>query len=139
MVLPGPATGQLHDEIEHLEVLDAAEQHRQHQERQHHRDGDGPELPPFAGAVTFGGFVDAVRDRAQTRKADQHDEGRPHPGVGDHDGPWRQMHIADHRKAGRISAGEEGDDIVEQADLRLVEERPEIADNGGRQHHREAR
>ena len=36
-----------------------------------------------------------------------------------------------------VDAGEEGDDVVEQADLRLVEERPEIADDGRRQHHRQ--
>ena len=51
----------LNNEIKHLEVLYAAKQHSEHQERQHHRNGDGPELTPLARAVAFGSFVNAVR------------------------------------------------------------------------------
>ena len=45
--------------------------------------------------------------------------------------------VADHREAGGIGAGEEGDHVVEQPDLRLVEEGPEVADHRRRQHHRQ--
>ena len=47
------------------------------------------------------------------------------------------MHIADHLERGRADPGEEGDDVIEQPDLRLVEKRPEIADDRRRQHHRD--
>ena len=47
-----------------------------------------------------------------------------------------RVHIPDHREARRIRAGKEGDHIVEKADLRLIQEGPEIADNRRGQHHR---
>src|SRR5262245_64262091 len=52
----------------------------------------------------------------------------PHPGVDDDDRPRRQRHRAQHFERRRRDAGEERDDVVEQADLRLVQELPEIAD-----------
>ena len=48
-----------------------------------------------------------------------------------------RLHVADHLERGRVDAGEERDEVIEQADLRLVEEGPEIADHRRRQHHRQ--
>src|SRR5882724_12306755 len=42
-----PAGGEQVDHVEHLEVFDAAKQHRQHDERQRHRQCDRPELAPL--------------------------------------------------------------------------------------------
>ena len=137
VVEPGPPRGQQVDHVEHLEVLDAAKQHRQHDERQRHRQRDRPELPPGRGAVDLGRLVDVVGDRAQAREADQHHVGRPHPGIDDDDRPGRKLTDADHLEGRWRDAGEEGDDVVEQPDLRLVEEPPEIADHRRRQHHRD--
>ena len=132
-----PAVGQQVHQVEHLEVLDAAEQHRQHDEGQHHRQRDAPELAPRRGAVDLGRLVDVVGDAAQAGQADQHHVGRPHPGVDDHDGPGRELHRAEHLEARRRDAGEEAHRVVEQADLRLVEEGPEVAHHRRRQHHRD--
>ena len=44
--------------------------------------------------------------------------------------------VAEHLEGGRIDAGEERDGVVEEPDLRLIEELPEIADHRRRQHHR---
>jgi len=48
-----------------------------------------------------------------------------------------RRHVADHLERGRVDAEREPDHVVEEADLRLIEEGPEIADDGGRQHHRD--
>ena len=50
------------------------------------------------GAVDRGRLVDMIGDGTQPGQADQHDEGRPHPGVDDDDRPRRQADIADHGK-----------------------------------------
>ena len=137
VVEPGPPRGEQVDHVEHLEVLDAAEQHRQHDEGQHHRQRDRPELAPRRGAVDLGRLVDVVGDRAQAGEADQHHVGRPHPGVDDDDRPGRERHRRRSSRTRTGDAGEEGDDVVEEAGLRLVEEGPEVADHRRRQHHRD--
>ena len=43
----GATIGQFHDEVEHLKVLNGPKQNRQHQERQHHRNCNRPELTPL--------------------------------------------------------------------------------------------
>ena len=70
-------------------------------------------------------------------QANQHDIGRPHPGVDQHDRPRRQGDASDHRERTRRDAGEEADQVVERPDLRLEQQGPEIADHRGRQHHRQ--
>ena len=129
--------GQEVHHVEHLEGLNRAKEHGEHQEGQHHRQRDRPELPPRRGAIDLGRLVDVIGDRAEPREADQHDIGRPHPGIDEHDGPGRQADIADHLEGARRNADEEAHDIVEEPDLRLEKQRPEIADDGGRQHHRQ--
>ena len=133
----GAAAGQEVDHVEHLEILDAAEEHREHDEGQRHRQRDRPELAQRRRAVDLGGLVDVVGDRAQTRKTDQHHVRRPHPDVDDDDRPWREGDFAKHLERLRIDACQEGNRVVEQSDLRLIEELPEISDHGRRQHHRD--
>src|SRR5215831_18990213 len=48
------------DQVEHLEVFDAAEQHREHDEGKRHRHGDRPELAERRGAVDLRGLIDIL-------------------------------------------------------------------------------
>ena len=82
-------------------------------------------------------LVDGIGNRSQSRKADEHDERCPHPSVNDHDRPRCQSDVTDHAESRWVGAGEEGDDVIEETDLRLIQEGPKIPDNGGRQHHRQ--
>src|SRR5260370_1443300 len=44
---------------------------------------------------------------------DEHDIGRPHPGIDHDNGPGRQPYVADHLKRTRIQAGQESDRAIE--------------------------
>src|SRR5437868_4515352 len=56
--------------------------------------------------------------------------------VVDDDRPRCEADRAEHLERRRVNAGCERDRVVEQADLRLEQEFPEITDHGRRQHHR---
>ena len=88
-------------------------------------------------AIHLGRLVDVVGNGAQPGQANQHDVGRPHPGVDQHDRPRRQGDASDHRERTRRNAGEKADQVVERPDLRLEQQGPEVAHDRRGQHHRQ--
>ena len=79
------ALGQQDHKVGQLEGLDGAEQQRQHQEPADIGEGDAPEAPPGGDPVDRGRLVEIFRHGHEARQHQQHDEGRPHPGIGEND------------------------------------------------------
>jgi len=79
--------------------------------------------------IDLGGLVEVVRNGTQARQANEHDVGRPHPGVDEDDRPRCEVHAADHVQRADIDEGI--DDVAEDARLWLEQVGPEGADHGG--------
>ena len=76
------ALGEQDDEIGHLEGFNGAEEQGQHEEAPDIGEGDGPETPPGPDAVNGGSLIKIFGHRYEASEHQQHDEGRPHPGIG---------------------------------------------------------
>jgi hypothetical protein len=68
------------------------------------------------------------------RRSSKHHKRCPHPCIGNHNRPRRQ-NARRQSKSWPINACEERDHVIEQPDLRLIEECPEVTDNKGRLKH----
>ncbi len=103
-------------------------------DRLQERQGQIPELPPGGSAVDGRGLVGLGRQAGETRQHQQEDERRPLPDIGDDDREHGEIDVAG---PGLQRQAELEHDLVEHAELRLVDQLPGDGHGDRRQHHRQ--
>lgn len=128
----GSAVADDEDGVERLERIDAAYDGRCQDERPHERQGDVPEHLPGAGAVEVRGLVRIGRQAGEAAQDDQHDQGRPLPGLDQDQGGDDGIGGIHPLAGGQAHAGEQ---VVQHAELRVEHHGPDECHGDGGGHH----
>ena len=131
--VPGPPLVSRNRQVEQLEGLDRTEQQRQQQQAADIGEGDRAEPAPPGGAVDLGGLVEIFRHADQAGEDQQHDERRPHPGIGEDDAGHGARRRLRRMKGSPVNSANR---LAEQAEGRLVVVAEEGADRDEGEHHR---
>ena len=129
----GPALRDGIDDVEAFQGIDGADDHGYHQERRDHRQRDVAEALEHVRAVDGGALIGFYRDRREAAQHDQHDERRPLPCLDENE---RRDHGRGMEDPGLRSDADQGQEIVEHAELRVEHHRPDKGDGDRRRHHR---
>src|SRR5262245_27322333 len=130
----GPALRHHVDVVERLEAVDGAEQERHDDRRPQQGQRDAPEHLRGRGAVDLRRLVRLERQRGETCERDQRDERRPLPGVHHHERRDDDRRVA-HPLVG--TEPHQPDQVVHDAERRVVHHHPHERDRHRRRHHRQ--
>ena len=130
----GPATGQEKDLVEHLEGDDEAKDERHDDGRQHEGHGDVRQLPPRTGAVHPGRLVDLFGLGLEPCQQQEEAERRPVPAVHDDHAEQRRRLLAQPFPGAQAH---EADQLVDHAEVVVVHELPDGADDDPRDEDRQ--
>ena len=129
----GAAAGHDEDDVEDVEAADEQERGDDVDHVRHLRHGDIPEALPGVRAVDGRRLEQVLADVLQTGQEDDEDEADRGPDRGDEHGVERDVGIAE-PAAGDILQPDGVEDLIEDAEDRVVDPVPDDADDDRREH-----
>lgn len=127
-----PAAGHDQDDVERIGHPDDAQQHGRGDDAGDRGQGDVEKLAPGAGAVDLGRLVELARNRLQARQDSDGEERETLPDQREHDAGQRRGGLGEPGMRRRDQT-EAQKDVVEDAEIEIVDPGPHQADDHARQ------